>query len=102
LKESAKKNRYRSGFGGIGDRFDFIFPPFLHSFIDINTTNPEGFRKRKSKAKGTSKKMGLRSSRWEHSLVMSNNSSGDLLNSRINFQTLKKKIEAGERYYNPR
>jgi hypothetical protein len=50
----------------MGDRFDSILPPFLHSFIGINTKNPEGFRKRKSGAKGTSKKMGLRSSRWEH------------------------------------
>ena len=27
LKESTKKDRYRSGFGGIQDRFDLIIPP---------------------------------------------------------------------------
>ena len=27
LKESTKKNRYRSGFGGMGDKFDLILTP---------------------------------------------------------------------------
>jgi hypothetical protein len=26
LKESTKKDRYRSGFGGMGDRFDPVMP----------------------------------------------------------------------------